>query len=138
MPRAHSSILDKLVSPLIVLPGNHDGNMEAFYQDFPRPEPVMQIGDVRFLPFVDAEAPGYNATRRHQDLESFPGGRQDFKGMIVALQHVCLHPPGRAIYPTITRTLKRPSGLCDTQVLRFHSADIITMAQNLLLMLQCL
>ncbi len=75
MQRSHiQSILEKLVSPMIVLPGNHDGDIEAFYQDFPRPDPVMQIGDVCFVPFVDAEAPGYNATRSPAGYAAFPAG----------------------------------------------------------------
>ena len=93
------NILKKLKSPVLVIPGNHDGDVEAFYQDFPRPEPVMQIEGVRFLPFIDAEAPGYNATRAAMDIQRFQRARSDYNGPIVALQHVCLHPPMRADIP---------------------------------------
>lgn len=32
--------LKLLQSRLIVIPGNHDGEVEKFYQYFPRPEPI--------------------------------------------------------------------------------------------------
>lgn len=92
-------ILEKLDSPFIVIPGNHDGDVDIFYQDFDRPEPIEQIGGVRYLSFIDAYAPGYNAIRDEKALKVFKQARYDFDGPIVALQHVCLHPPGQSDIP---------------------------------------
>ena len=85
-------ILDKLVSPHIVIPGNHDGDTDAFYRVFDRPEEMVDICGVRFLPFLDQEEPGYNASRCGHDIQRFRRARADTTGPIVALQHVCLTP----------------------------------------------
>ncbi len=93
------TILNLLTAPALVLPGNHDGDPEAFYRVFARPPDVVEIAGARFLPFVDPEAPGYNATRRATDLERFRQARSGFDGPLVALQHVCLVPPERTDVP---------------------------------------
>lgn len=93
------AILDLLTAPTLVLPGNHDGDPEAFYRVFARPPDVVDIAGARFLPFVDPEAPGYNATRRAPDLERFRQARCGHTGPIVALQHVCLVPPQHVDVP---------------------------------------
>lgn len=93
-------ILDKLTSPSIVLPGNHDGTVDAFYEVFDRPAEIVDLAGVRFLSFIDPEAPGYNATRRASDLARFRQARTSaYAGPIVALQHVCLTPPGSTAAP---------------------------------------
>lgn len=92
-------ILDKLASPSIVLPGNHDGDVDAFYRIFERPADSVDIGGVRFLPFIDPEEPACNARRRPADLERFRQARASTTGPIVALQHVCLAPPEQAEAP---------------------------------------
>lgn len=92
-------ILDALISPWIAIPGNHDPDIDRFYAVFDRPNQVVEIAGVRFLPFIDPEAPGYNARRRVEDLARFQQARADFDGPIVALQHVCLLPPGRSGVP---------------------------------------
>ena len=92
-------ILDKLHCPFIVIPGNHDGDVSMFYEVVDRPTEIVDLAGVRFLPFIDPEAPGYNATREVFELERFQRARADFAGPIVALQHVCLVPPGRAAVP---------------------------------------
>lgn len=93
------TILDELDSPYLVIPGNHDGDPEAFYRVFDRPGDVVDLCGVRFLPFVDAEEPGYNASRRPVDLARFQQARAEYDGPIVALQHVCLAPPERVLAP---------------------------------------
>jgi histidinol phosphatase-like PHP family hydrolase/calcineurin-like phosphoesterase family protein len=93
------AILDKLASPVIVLPGNHDGDATGFYTAFDRPEEIVDLCGVRFLPFIDREAPGYNAVRSARDIARFQVARADHDGPIVALQHVCLAPPGRVELP---------------------------------------
>ena len=92
-------ILEKLQCPWIIVPGNHDGSPEAFYRDFPRPADMADLGGVRFLPFIDRDEPGYNASRLPSDIARFDAARQNYAGPIVALQHVCLAPPARANAP---------------------------------------
>ncbi|HEY3378353.1 MAG TPA: metallophosphoesterase [Armatimonadota bacterium] len=92
-------ILDVLQSPLIVIPGNHDGDVAAFYRAMPRPAETVDIDGVRFLPFLDQEAPHYNAQRTAADLARMTAARVGFDGPIVALQHVPLLPPGQGASP---------------------------------------
>ncbi len=93
------AILDTLDSPYIAIPGNHDGDTDAFYQVFDRPGAVENLCGVRFLPFVDQEAPGYNASRSETDVQRPSMARVDYDGPLVALQHVCLGPPARSRTP---------------------------------------
>lgn len=92
-------ILGKLSCPFITLPGNHDGDPEAFYSVIPRPDRWVDVGGVRFLPFVDKEEPGYNATRSESDLNRIREARVGFDGPLVSLQHVCLFPPEQSVAP---------------------------------------
>ncbi len=96
---ALKQILDKLKSPYIVLPGNHDGDVDRFYQVFDRPKDMEEIGGVRLLPFIDEEQPQWCAKRVQPDIDRIKLARKDFKGPIVSLQHVCLFPPERAHAP---------------------------------------
>ncbi len=93
------AILDKLHTPYIVIPGNHDGDADAFYRVFERPADIADLAGIRFLPFIDQAAPGYNATRRVSDIARFRAARNDYDGPIVALQHVCLAPPSQSDIP---------------------------------------
>lgn len=93
------SILDKLDAPYITIPGNHDGDVDAFYRVFTRPKDVEDIRGVRFVSFIDQEQPGYNARRSATDIARLREARDGFHGPIVALQHVCLFPPGRSEAP---------------------------------------
>jgi histidinol phosphatase-like PHP family hydrolase len=97
--RKLKKILDRLESPSLILPGNHDGNEEAFYRVFPRPEHYLDIKGVRFAPFIDMEEPEYNARRSPFDLEFMNLLREDFEGTIVTVQHVPLFPPGTCDCP---------------------------------------
>jgi histidinol phosphatase-like PHP family hydrolase/calcineurin-like phosphoesterase family protein len=93
------TILDKLKSPYIAIPGNHDGDQEDFYRVFDRPARFVDLCGVRFLPFIDREEPGYNASRSVRDIDRFLQARADYDGPIVALQHVCLAPSGALDIP---------------------------------------
>ena len=93
------TIIEKLQSPWIIIPGNHDGSPERFYRDFPRPADIVDLKGVRFLPFVDQDEPEYNASRLPADIDRFAAARRDYSGPIVALQHVCLAPPDRVNSP---------------------------------------
>jgi len=94
------SILDKLDSPYIAIPGNHDCIPEAFYRVFHRPRDIEDIAGVRILSFVDQEEPGYNARRSAHDIDRYRKARADYDGVLLAVQHVCLYPPdGRTVAP---------------------------------------
>jgi len=87
-------ILDGLECPTIVIPGNHDGDEEAFYADFERPPDVLEVAGMRLLPFLDEDRPGYCAARRPADRDRFRLAREGFDGPLVALQHVPVFPVG--------------------------------------------
>jgi hypothetical protein len=93
------TILDRLTSPSIILPGNHDGDLAQFYRVMPRPAPVVDIGDVRLLPFFDAEEPDYNSRRSVADCARMSAARAGYAGQILSLQHVPLLPPGQGASP---------------------------------------
>ncbi|HOG49281.1 MAG TPA: metallophosphoesterase [Lentisphaeria bacterium] len=85
----------KLISsPVIAIPGNHDGAIDDFYQVAPRPEPIVDIAGVRFVVNLDRERPGYNAFREERDLARLAEARQGWHGPIVTLQHIPAFPPG--------------------------------------------
>lgn len=86
-------IIDLLHAPAIVIPGNHDGDVGDFYREMPRPAEMVDIDGVRFLPFIDEDAPNYNAKRAAADLARMQQARAGFYGPIIALQHVPLLPP---------------------------------------------
>ena len=92
-------MLDKLKSPYLVIPGNHDGDVDAFYRAFDRPKDIVDICGVRFLPFLDEEQPHFCAQRSQQDMDRLTMARSGFKGPIVSLQHTCFFPPDRADAP---------------------------------------
>ena len=76
-------IVDLLKSPVIVIPGNHDGGIGRFYSVFPRPADLMDMGGVRFVIFLDPEEPGYNARRTDADLRRMDCARAGHAGPIV-------------------------------------------------------
>lgn len=86
-------------SPLVILPGNHDGDPERFYQVFPRPPEILELGKVRFINNIDSERPGYNAFRSSEGLELLRKARQGWDGRLVSLQHVPILPPGKSPCP---------------------------------------
>ncbi len=89
-----ADIAQKLVSPLIVLPGNHDGELSEFYLDFPKPPAWLDIGGYRLLPFADVGDVNFNAQRSDADLRLMQAARSGFSGKIVQLQHTSLFPSG--------------------------------------------
>ncbi len=86
-------------SRILALPGNHDGDPERFYQVFPRPPAILELGDVRFVNNIDQERPGYNAYRPSKGIELLRRARQNWPGQIVSLQHVPILPPGKSACP---------------------------------------
>lgn len=92
-------ILDLLKCPWVAIPGNHDGDPEAFYRVFDRPPEILVAGGVGFVSFVDPETPGFNARRLPEDLDRMARAREAFAGPLVALQHVPVLPPGKSDCP---------------------------------------
>ncbi|MEM7133878.1 MAG: metallophosphoesterase [Chloroflexota bacterium] len=86
-------VLDRLDCPWLALPGNHDPSAAAFYNVFERVE-HLDVNGVRLVSFVDAEEPGYNASRRGDVLERMAAVAADHSGPLVALQHVPVAEPG--------------------------------------------
>lgn len=92
-------IVNGVESPTIVIPGNHDGDVDAFYRVFAKPPDFVDVKGVRFVPFIDPEEPEYNARRTQQELARMATARQGFDGPAVAVQHVPVFPPGAAECP---------------------------------------
>ena len=92
-------ITDLLKSPLIAIPGNHDGDADAFYQVFERPADHIDIAGARFVSFIDPEEPGYNARRTDADLKRMASAREGHDGPLVSVQHVPLFPAGASSCP---------------------------------------
>ena len=94
-----AGIISKLESPYIVIPGNHDGDIEQFYSIYPRPSETLDVNGVRVVTFIDPEEPGYNARRTKDDLARMDAARAGHDGPIVSLQHVPLFAPGASASP---------------------------------------
>jgi len=87
------SICDKLETPYIVIPGNHDPEPGEFYSVFEKATDFIDVKGVRFIPFIDNEEPGYNASRSKKNMQILRKAGNSFDGQIVCLQHVPLFPP---------------------------------------------
>lgn len=87
-------ILDDLEPPCLFLPGNHDMAPAAFYEIFPRPQPITTVRDVKMICCIDDEAADHNATRRDEDIALIGEARQNHDGPIVVAQHVPCFPTG--------------------------------------------
>jgi len=92
-------ILEKLESPYIIIPGNHDGKVQDFFNLYPCPPAMLDINGVRVVTFVDPEEPGYNARRSSADIARMDAARAGWDGPIVSVQHVPLFQPGTSASP---------------------------------------
>ncbi len=92
-------IIDTLESPCIVIPGNHDGPTEKFYETFEKPKEYIDIKRVRFIPFIDPEEPDYNARRTVRDIERLRSLIANHDGPVVTMQHVPIFPSGTVDCP---------------------------------------
>jgi len=97
--RRAKDTLALLTMPVIVMPGNHDGDVAAFYDIFDRPPEFVDVKGVRFAWFTDVQEPGWQATRTDADLQRMARARTNWPGPIVALQHVPIFPPGACDCP---------------------------------------
>ncbi len=99
-PGAHAQrvrlqeILHDLHGPHVVIPGNHDGDIDAFYRSFDRASDITEVAGMRVLPFIDDDRPGWCAERPVSQLDRFRKAREGFDGPIIALQHVPIFPDG--------------------------------------------
>jgi histidinol phosphatase-like PHP family hydrolase/predicted phosphodiesterase len=88
-------LADRLDAPFLALPGNHDPQPARFHQAFPKAPPALDLDGVRLLSFLDAEEPGYNASRSATDLQRLRAeANRATDAALVSLQHVPLFPPG--------------------------------------------
>ncbi len=94
-----AEIVAMLESPVMVLPGNHDGDPDAFYEAFPRPPQTLDIGGVRFVGFIDRDERDYHATRSEEDIRRMAAARVGWDGPLVSVQHVPLFQPGTSNSP---------------------------------------
>lgn len=92
-------IIDLLESPTIVIPGNHDGDLDTFYGVYPRPPEFLDVNGVRVVTFIDPEEAEYNASRSKADIARMDQARAGHEGPILSLQHVPLFPPGASASP---------------------------------------
>jgi len=97
--RRAKDTLALLTMPVIVIPGNHDGDMAAFYDIFERPPEFVDIKGVRFAWFTDVQEPRWNATRTDADMQRMARSRAGWSGPIVVLQHVPIFLPGACDCP---------------------------------------
>ena len=93
------SIADRIDSPIIAVPGNHDSAPDEFYTVFDRAPQHFDVKGFRFVAFVDPEEPGWNARREPSDMAGMADARAGFDGPIITVQHVPLFPPGASDCP---------------------------------------
>ena len=86
--------LQLLAAPVVIIPGNHDGDPQAFYRELPSPPESLAVGGTLVVPFLDPEEPGYNARRTENELSRLRSLRAAHQGTLVTVQHVPLFPPG--------------------------------------------
>ncbi len=92
-------IVGLIESPVIAIPGNHDGPVEEFYAGLPRPADFVDVGGVRFVPLVDVNEPQYNARRTEDGFRQMAEAARGFGGPLVAVQHVPVCAPGATECP---------------------------------------
>jgi len=94
-----NEILGILDSPVIIVRGNHDGDVDNFYRDFEHPGDYVDIKGHRFVTFLDRDEHAWNASRSERDIARMREVRVGFDGPVIALQHVPLFPPGMSDCP---------------------------------------
>lgn len=88
--------IDQLKSEVVVLRGNHDPVQEIFSDIMGEPADFIDIKGTRFIPFVDRDEAGCNASRSCLDIARMRNLSLQFSGQMVFLQHVPLFPPDLA------------------------------------------
>lgn len=88
-------IAEKVKTQLIIIPGNHDGPNEEFFEVFGAPPEYIDVSGVRIVPMTDLQVEGFNAFRPPENLQRMQKLAADFTGPLISLQHVPLFPPGK-------------------------------------------
>lgn len=78
--------------PLLVVPGNHDGDGDRLYAAFQSRPGLHVIGPYRFMVFADRYAPGDFCTRSEADRRALADLAAQKGGPIIALQHNPMNP----------------------------------------------
>ena len=76
-----------------MLRGNHDPEQNIFADILGHPPDYLDLKGVRFIPFIDKDEPGCNASRSRFDIKRMYNLGVEFTGPLVFLQHVPLFPP---------------------------------------------
>ena len=103
-PEALAAVRDQIRkaapdAPLLVVPGNHDGDPGRFAAVFGERPGVREMGGYRFVTFFDAYDARDRCSRSEADRERLRRLASEPGGPIVALQHNPLHPPIVSDYP---------------------------------------
>ena len=79
-------------APLLLAPGNHDGDPARALATFGLEAGPREIKDYRFFVFADSFAPGDFAARSRADRQAFREFAAGPGGPLVAIQHNPIHP----------------------------------------------
>ena len=82
-------------TPLLIVPGNHDNDIERLMAAFAQRPGVHDVGPYRFITFADAYAEGDLCTRSESGRRLLA----DQAGNIIVLQHNPMNPPIENDYP---------------------------------------
>lgn len=88
-------------TPLLTVPGNHDGDGERFLAAFDASAAARALGGYHFVTFADAYAADASCTRRERDRRRLLDLAAEGGGAIVALQHNPLWPDIDSDYPYV-------------------------------------
>jgi len=86
-------------TPLLVAPGNHDGDAGLVHAIFETRSGLRELGGYRFVTFTDAYDTADRCTRREEDRRLLRRLAGEPGGPIVVLQHNPLYPPIESDYP---------------------------------------
>lgn len=90
-------LLDAIEAPMIVLPGNHDPEVDEFYAIIAPPPLHLDVKGYRIIPFRDCLAfADWSGMRSREDIERLAELSRGFEGRVISCQHMSLHPPGTA------------------------------------------
>ena len=86
--------------PIIVVPGNHDGDPRRLLDLFGDKPGLHDLSGYQLITFVDAYGPDDEAARRPEDLRLLTEAAQPRPhNPIVAFQHNPIYPPIESTYP---------------------------------------
>ncbi|MFB3890757.1 MAG: metallophosphoesterase [Phycisphaerae bacterium] len=86
-------------TPLVVVPGNHDGDFDRFFSAFGDAPGLHRIGQYRFITFADSYAAGDVCTRDQAGRDLLRQVAAEEGGPIIVLQHNPMNPAIDDPYP---------------------------------------